>query len=103
MNRPKRILCSEVTKCKAKRKWRKLFNLLRGEMARQIPSFEQRHLVRPGMTGWAQVQCKYTTSVAEYRKKVQYDLYYIKNMAFALDFKILLKTIWVVLTAKGAR
>jgi exopolysaccharide biosynthesis polyprenyl glycosylphosphotransferase len=73
------------------------------EMARQIASFEQRHLVRPGMTGWAQVEYRYTTSVAEYRKKVQYDLYYIKNMSLVLDFKILLKTIWVVLTAKGAR
>jgi exopolysaccharide biosynthesis polyprenyl glycosylphosphotransferase len=96
-----------------------LFNVLKGdmslvgpraewtkrakEMARVIPYFEQRYLVRPGMTGWSQVEYKYTTSPAEYRKKTQYDLYYIKNMSFALDVRILLKTIWVVLTAKGAR
>ncbi|MBI1742249.1 exopolysaccharide biosynthesis polyprenyl glycosylphosphotransferase [Candidatus Acetothermia bacterium] len=96
-----------------------LYNVLKGEMSlvgpraewaklayqmeREIPFFEQRYLVRPGMTGWSQVEFKYTKSTTEYRKKVQYDLYYIKNMSLALDVRILLKTIWVVLTAKGAR
>jgi exopolysaccharide biosynthesis polyprenyl glycosylphosphotransferase len=96
-----------------------LFNVLRGEMslvgpraecvalarkmAREIPYFEERLRVRPGMTGWAQVEFKYTTSVEEYRRKLQYDLYYIKNMSFSLDIIILVKTLWVVLTGKGAR
>jgi exopolysaccharide biosynthesis polyprenyl glycosylphosphotransferase len=96
-----------------------LVNVLRGEMSlvgpraewttlarkmeREVPYFEQRYLVPPGMTGWAQVEFKYTTSVEEYRKKLQYDLYYIKNMSFSLDLAILVKTLWVVLTGKGAR
>lgn len=96
-----------------------LFNVLKGEMslvgpraecvtlarkmAQEIPYFEERFRVRPGMTGWAQVEFKYTTSVEEYKRKLQYDLYYIKNMSFSLDLIILVKTLWVVLTGKGAR
>lgn len=96
-----------------------LFNVLKGEMslvgpraewvafarkmAQEIPYFEERLRVRPGMTGWAQVEFKYTTLVEEYKRKLQYDLYYIKNMSFSLDLVILIRTLWVVLTGKGAR
>lgn len=73
------------------------------KMAEKIPFFNQRYLIRPGMTGWAQVEFKYTTSVEEYRKKLQYDLFYIKNISFSLDIEILFKTIYVVITGKGAR
>ena len=77
--------------------------VLARKMEREIPYFEQRYTVLPGMTGWAQIEYKYTTSVKEYRKKLQYDLYYIKNMSFSLDLVILVKTVWVVLTGRGAR
>ena len=93
------VLKGEMSLVGPRAEWVKLAR----QMEREIPFFELRYLVRPGMTGWAQVEYKYTTSVEEYRKKFQYDLYYVKNVSFALDLKILLKTLWVVLTGKGAR
>jgi len=94
-----------------------LFNVIRGEMSlvgpqperldlartleREVPSFAHRYRLRPGMTGWAQVELKYANSTKQYREKLQYDLYYLKNMSLALDFKILLKSMWVVITGRG--
>ncbi|WP_192043471.1 sugar transferase [Paenibacillus lycopersici] len=66
----------------------------------QVPGFIQRLLVKPGLSGWAQVNGGYDISVKE---KLDLDMYYIQNMSFALDMKILLKTIKVVFTGEGAR
>jgi lipopolysaccharide/colanic/teichoic acid biosynthesis glycosyltransferase len=58
-------------------------------------------MVRPGITGWAQVLYPYTASLEETREKLQYDLYYIKNMGPVLDLVIFLKTIRIVLFGRG--
>ena len=58
----------------------------------KIPYYELRHLVRPGIAGWAQLQYKYGNSLEDAYKKLEYDLYYLKNRSFLLDFSILLKT-----------
>lgn len=57
-----------------------------------IPYYELRHLVRPGIAGWAQLQYKYGASVEDAYQKLQYDLYYLKNRSFLLDISIILKT-----------
>ncbi len=71
------------------------------ELARQIPFYDLRHLVKPGITGWAQVMYPYGSSVEDSREKLQYDLYYIKNYSTFLDLFILLKTLRVVLFGMG--
>ena len=63
----------------------------------QVPHYSYRLLVKPGMTGWAQVMYPYAASQEETQEKLKYDLYYIKNMGFVLDLAILLKTIRIVL------
>jgi sugar transferase (PEP-CTERM system associated) len=73
------------------------------QLTRQVPHYELRHLVRPGITGWAQVNYPYGASIDDARKKLAYDLYYLKNNNFALDLAILLQTVRVVLFAEGAR
>ncbi|MGE0667620.1 MAG: TIGR03013 family XrtA/PEP-CTERM system glycosyltransferase [Sphingomonadales bacterium] len=73
------------------------------ELARQLPYYEERHTVRPGITGWAQVNYPYGASVEDARQKAQYDLYYIKNFSVFLDILILIKTIRVILFGSGAR
>ena len=94
-----------------------LVNVLKGEMSfigprperpvfnatleREIPLYNLRHLVRPGITGWAQVMYPYGASVADAREKLQYDLYYIKNYSVLLDIGIVFKTLRVVLLGKG--
>lgn len=70
---------------------------------KEIPYFGLRHTVKPGITGWAQVNYKHGAKVEDGFEKLQYDLYYIKNLSPAIDFYILLKTIKVVLFGKGAR
>ena len=96
-----------------------LWNILRGDMsligprpeqekfvhqfAEQIPSYPYRHLVRPGLTGWAQVQQGYTASADETVIKLSYDLYYVTHYSLAMDLLIVLKTIKIVLTGHGAR
>lgn len=71
------------------------------ELIRQMPYYALRHLTRPGLTGWAQVKFPYAGSFEDNLKKVQYDLYYIKNRSLLLDIAILLKTIGIVLRRQG--
>ena len=96
-----------------------LWNVLKGEMSligprperpefveeleKEIPFYSLRHAVKPGVTGWAQVCYPYGSSVDDSRRKLEYDLYYAKNMSLLLDIKIVLKTIGVILFPKGAR
>lgn len=106
------------------RKWRideipQMWNVLKGEMSligprperpefiitlqKEIPYYSLRHSVRPGITGWAQVNYRYGASKEDALEKLQYDLYYIKNHSPFLDLHILLKTIRIVLFRTGAR
>jgi lipopolysaccharide/colanic/teichoic acid biosynthesis glycosyltransferase len=73
------------------------------QLATQISFYEQRHAVKPGITGWAQVKYRYGASIEDALEKLQYDLYYIKHLSLALDLTILFDTVKVVLFAKGAR
>ncbi len=68
-----------------------------------IPYYAERHVVKPGVTGWAQLKYSYGASEEDAIEKLQYDLYYIKNQTFLLDFLIILQTVEVVLWGKGAR
>src|SRR4030095_2240751 len=72
------------------------------ELTRQIPFYGQRHIVRPGLTGWAQVRYTYGASVEDALQKLQYDLFYIKNLSVALDLFIILNTVKTVLRQRGA-
>jgi lipopolysaccharide/colanic/teichoic acid biosynthesis glycosyltransferase len=67
----------------------------------RIPHYSYRLLVKPGLTGWAQVMHTYTSSLEETKEKLEYDLFYIKNMGFLLDLAIVLKTIRIVLIGRG--
>lgn len=96
-----------------------LLNVLRGEMSfvgprperpvfvkmltEQIPFYAVRHSVKPGITGWAQVRYSYGSTVEQSMKKLEYDLYYVKNHTLSLDLLILLETVRVVLLGEGAR
>lgn len=96
-----------------------LINIIKGEMSwigprpeslelakwycRDVPLFRIRHLVRPGISGWAQVNQGYAAGVEDVTVKVRYDLYYIKHLSLWLDITILLKTIIVVLSGRGSR
>jgi exopolysaccharide biosynthesis polyprenyl glycosylphosphotransferase len=71
------------------------------DLEQKIPFYRLRHLVRPGITGWAQVMYAYGASVEDSKQKLQFDLYYIKNFSFVLDMTIIFKTIRVVLFGKG--
>ncbi len=72
-------------------------------LAKEIPYYDDRHLVKPGITGWAQLMYPYGASVNDSYQKQLYDLYYIKNQSFFLDLLILLQTVEIVLFGKGAR
>ncbi len=74
------------------------FNL---DLEQEIPFYNLRHLVRPGITGWAQVLYPYGASVEDAKEKLQYDLFYIKHYSLVLDFMIVLKTISVVVLGRG--
>lgn len=96
-----------------------VLNVLRGDMAfigprperplfvaqleRAIPHYADRAVVKPGITGWAQVRYRYGASVEDARMKLGYDLYYIRNRSLALDIRILAETVRVVLLQEGAR
>jgi len=73
------------------------------DFTRAIPFYASRHLVRPGVTGWAQVNYGYADDEADTVEKLTYDLYYVKNMSLGLDINILGKSIWTVLSGFGAR
>ncbi len=95
-----------------------LVNVLRGEMSLvgprperpvfvqdlrvAIPYYDIRHTVRPGITGWAQVKFRYGNSQEDSHKKLQYDLYYVKNLSMLLDLRVLVRTIRVILLGEGA-
>ncbi len=95
-----------------------LFSVLRGEMSmvgprperpsfvaqlkEQIPYYDLRHTVKPGLTGWAQVRYAYGASLEDARKKHQFDLYYVKNNSLLLDLQVLIETVSVVLFREGA-
>ncbi|MGB5498460.1 MAG: sugar transferase, partial [Maribacter sp.] len=66
-----------------------------------IPFYNARHLIKPGITGWAQVKYKYGENLEDSIKKLEYDLYYIKNKSIMLDIKIVFKTITTVLFSRG--
>jgi exopolysaccharide biosynthesis polyprenyl glycosylphosphotransferase len=94
-----------------------MLNVLKGEMSlvgprperpyfvemlsKEIPYYKRRLKVRPGITGWAQVKHKYDETIDDVKIKLRYDLFYIENMSLRMDFKILFRTIFVVLFAKG--
>jgi lipopolysaccharide/colanic/teichoic acid biosynthesis glycosyltransferase len=72
------------------------------ELTKQIPFYRQRHVVRPGLTGWAQVRYTYGASVEDALQKLQYDLFYIKHLAISFDLFIIFSTIKTVILRKGA-
>jgi len=96
-----------------------LINVLRGEMSivgprperptfvdrlkREVRFYDVRHSIKPGLTGWAQVRFNYAASLEESQRKLQFDLYYVKNHSLALDLRILFETVRVVLRGEGAR
>ena len=95
-----------------------LWNVLRGDMSfvgprperpefiaeltQRIPFYSQRHVVRPGLTGWAQVRHRYGSTVDDAQEKLQHDLFYIKHMSLAFDFYIIVETIKTVLVRQGS-
>jgi len=96
-----------------------LFNVLKGEMSfvgprperpwfveqlkKEIPYYHLRFSVKPGITGWAQIKYRYGATFRDAFEKLQYELYYIKNLSFSLDIAILFSTIRVILSGRGAR
>jgi sugar transferase (PEP-CTERM system associated) len=72
-------------------------------LSKEIPYYGVRHVVRPGITGWAQVEYKYANTLGDAREKLQYDLFYIKNASLGLDLLIMFQTIKIVLLGRGAR
>ena len=95
-----------------------LYNILRGDMsfvgprperpefvhrlAEKIPYYNERHRVKPGLTGWAQIRYQYGASEEDGYEKLQYDLYYVKNASILLDVLIMLQTAEVVLLGRGS-
>jgi lipopolysaccharide/colanic/teichoic acid biosynthesis glycosyltransferase len=96
-----------------------LWNVLRGDMgfvgprperpefvqwlSREIPYYDLRHIIRPGLTGWAQVRYQYGSSLEETRRKLEYDLYYLKHLSLGLDLLILFETVKTIVLGRGAQ
>jgi sugar transferase (PEP-CTERM system associated) len=96
-----------------------LWNVLRGDMSligprperpefvralsKEIPYYNLRHAIRPGITGWAQVRYKYGSSIEDAKEKLRYDLFYIKNMSAGLDLLVFFQTIKIILLGRGAK
>lgn len=96
-----------------------LWNVLRGDMAfvgprperpefvewlnREIPYYDLRHMIRPGLTGWAQVRYQYGASLEETRRKLEFDLYYLKHLSIGLDLLIMFETIKTIVLRRGAQ
>ena len=72
-------------------------------LSKEIPYYGVRHMVRPGLTGWAQVRYKYGSTIEDSREKLQYDLYYIKNASIGFDLLIMFLTVKIVLLRRGAQ
>ena len=72
------------------------------ELSNEIPFYQQRHVVKPGITGWAQVKYRYAASIEDATEKLRYDLYYIKHLSIFFDLTIVFDTVKVVLFRKGA-
>ena len=73
------------------------------QLSGQIPYYDVRHFLLPGITGWAQVNFRYGASVADARRKLEFDLYYVMHASLLLDLLVLLKTIQVVISMRGSR
>ena len=73
------------------------------QLAQEIPYYEQRHLIPPGLTGWAQIKYPYGASIEDARQKLQYDLFYIKNHGLVFDAIILFETVKIILFGRGAQ
>ena len=73
-----------------------------GALSQQIRFYAQRHIVKPGLTGWAQVRYTYGASVEDALEKLQYDLFYIKHMSITMDLMIMLETVKTVILRRGA-
>jgi sugar transferase (PEP-CTERM system associated) len=71
------------------------------QLAEEVPFYEQRHLIPPGLTGWAQIKYPYGASVEDARQKLQYDLYYVKNQSLLLDAVIMFETVKTILFGRG--
>ncbi len=71
------------------------------ELKKQVPFYDERHLVKPGITGWAQLNNTYAGTTEETKLKLQYDLYYIKHRGFLFDLEIILKTVYYIFTWQG--
>jgi sugar transferase (PEP-CTERM system associated) len=96
-----------------------LWNVLRGDMgfvgprperpefvqwlSSEIPYYELRHIIRPGITGWAQVRYQYGASLEETKQKLEYDLYYVKHLSISLDLLIMFETIKTIILRRGAQ
>ena len=73
------------------------------DLEKELPFYAERHMVKPGITGWAQINYPYGASVEDSRQKLEYDLYYAKNYTPFLDIIILLQTARVIIWPEGAR
>jgi lipopolysaccharide/colanic/teichoic acid biosynthesis glycosyltransferase len=94
-----------------------LFNILKGQMSligpraewdilvenyeKEIPYYNLRHLIKPGLSGWAQVNYPYGANIEDTKQKLMYDLYYIKNWSLALELETMVKTLLVIFGKKG--